>query len=132
VMIGFVLFVTLLAQTYLAYADRVNQLQNYQTADTILQKLTNPDSYFIKEGGLIDIAILQNDTIFLQKLYVQYQRLGVSFVLRLQWRNQTQDFPKALMIDPRNRIAVSKEIGIYLNEAQTIPGILTILLWRES
>jgi hypothetical protein len=82
VMIGFVLFVTLLAQTYLAYADRVNQLQNYQTADTILQKLTNPDSYFIKEGGLIDIAILQNDTIFLQKLYVQYQRLGVSFVLR--------------------------------------------------
>jgi hypothetical protein len=132
VMIGFALFVALLAQTYLAYTDHVNQLQNFQTADGVLQKLTNPDSYFIREGGLIDLDILQNDTLPLQQLCTQYQRSGVTFILRLQWSNQTQDFPKALQTESRNRIAVAKEMGIYLNEAQTIPGILTILLWRGS
>jgi hypothetical protein len=132
VMIGFALFVTLLAQTYLTYTEHINQLQNYQTADGILQKLTNPDSYFIRESGLIDIGILQNDTIPLQELWTQYQRSRVTFVLRLQWSSHTQDFPKALMTDPQNRIAVSKEMGIYLNEAQTIPGLLTLLLWEET
>jgi hypothetical protein len=132
VMIGFALFVVLLAQTYLAYTDNINRLQNYQTTDGILQKLTNPDCYFIRNGGLIDIHILQNDTRSLQILCTQYQRVGITFVLRLQWGDQIQDFPADLLTDSRNRIAVSKEMGIYLNEAQTIPGIFTILLWRDS
>ncbi len=31
-----------------------------------------------------------------------------------------------------NRVAVSKDVGIYLNEAQTVPGTLTIVLWEDS
>jgi len=132
VMIGFALFVVLLAQTYTAYEERIDRLQNYQTADGIANKLTNPDCYFIREGGLIDVTILQSDTGSLQILCEQYERSGVIFLLRLQWNNLTQDFPDTLSIAPMNRIAVSKDVSIYLNEAQTVPGTLTIVLWGDS
>jgi hypothetical protein len=132
VMIGFALFAVLLAQTYTAYEERMDRLQNYQTADGIVHKLTNPDCYFIREGGLIDVSTLQNDTGSLQILCEQYERSGVIFLLRLQWYNLTQDFPETLSIAPMNRIAVSKDVGIYLNEAQTVPGTLTIVLWEDT
>ena len=132
VMIGFALFIVLLAQTYTAYEERMDRLQNYQTADGIANKLTSPDCYFIREGGLIDVPILQSDTGSLQILCEQYERSGVIFLLRLQWNDLTQDFPETLSISPMNRVAVSKEVGIYLNEAQTVPGTLTIVLWEDS
>ncbi|DAC72664.1 MAG TPA: hypothetical protein DSN98_04075 [Thermoplasmata archaeon] len=132
VMIGFALFIALLAQTYMAYAEHMNQLQNYQTTDGILQKLTNPDSYFIKEGGAINLSVLQNNTGPLQALCEQYNQSGISFLIRLSWKNITQDFPTSLLASPQNRIAVSKNIAVYLNEAQTTPATLSVLLWRES
>ena len=132
VMIGFALFVVLLAQTYITYADRIDRLQSYQTADGLLQKLTNPDCFFIREAGLIDLHLLQNDTISLQNFLEQYTKSGFFFHLQLHWNDQIWDFPESMSSDPDIRIAVSKEIGIYLNEAQTTPGTLTILLWRGS
>jgi hypothetical protein len=132
VMMGLALFIVLLAQTYTTYGERIERLQNYQTGDSIIQKLTNPDCYFIREGGLIDLYTLQNDTGSLQILCEQYQKSGITFLLRLQWKNLTQDFPEALSIAPMNRVAVSKDVGIYLNEAQTVPGTLTIVLWEDS
>jgi hypothetical protein len=132
VMIGFVIFVILLAQTYTAYATHMNHLRNYQTAESILHKLTNPDSYFITKGGLINITVLQENNKPLENICTQYQRSRINFFLRLQWNNSTQDFPESLQTTPINCIALSKNVGIYLNEAYTIPGILTILLWEES
>jgi hypothetical protein len=130
VMIGFALFIVLLAQTYSTYEERIAQLQNYQTADGIAHKLTNPDSYFIRDDGLIDVAILESDMGPLQKIQEEYHRSGVSFLLRLRWYNITKDFPAEQPATSMNRLAVSKEVGIYLNPAQTVPGTITIILWR--
>ncbi len=129
VMIGFAVFIILLAQTYVAYADRIDRLQTYQTADGLLQKLTNPDCFFIKPPGLVHLPLLQNDTGALQNYFEQYTKSGFFFLLQIQWNNQTWDFPDPMTSDPVNCIAISKEIPISLNEAQTIPGTLTILLW---
>ena len=132
VMIGFALFVVLLAQTYITYADHISRFQNYHTANGLLQKLTNPDCYFVREGGLIDVSILQNDNTSLQKLCEQYQQSGVFFLFQLTWNNQSQVFPSSIPATNASRIAVSKQVSLYLNEAQTLPGILTIIVWRES
>jgi hypothetical protein len=132
VMIGFALFVVLLAQTYLAYADRIDRLQTYQTADVLLQKLTNPDCFFIRESGLVDVHLLQNDTSSLQNFFEQYTKAGLNFLLQLHWNDQLWEYPNTLEINPLTRTAVSKEIGVYLNEAQTIPGTLTIVIWKGS
>ncbi|MCX6661003.1 MAG: hypothetical protein NTY91_00455 [Euryarchaeota archaeon] len=132
VMIGFALFVILLAQTYLVYADRIDRLQSYQTADGLLQKLTNPDCFFIRESGLIDVHLLQDNTYFLQQFFEKYTRAGLHFLLQLHWNNQLWEYPNPGESNPLSRTAVSKGIGVYLNEAQTIPGTLTIVLWKVS
>ncbi|MFA5101614.1 MAG: hypothetical protein WC525_00520 [Candidatus Thermoplasmatota archaeon] len=132
VMIGFALFVVLLAQTYIAYTDHISRLQNYHTANGLLQKLTNPDCYFVRDGGLIDVSILQKDNTSLQKLGEQYRQSGVLFLFQLAWNDQSQNFPDIEPAANVSRIAVSKPVGVYLNEAQTLPGAFTIIVWRAS
>jgi hypothetical protein len=131
VIIGFTLFIVLLAQTYITYTDHINRLQKYQTADNILQKVTNPDCYFIRECGLVDLQVLQNDTESLQIIRNQYAKTSLDFFLRVQWNNQTQDFPPNVFLPAHKNLWISKEIGIYLNEAQTVPGMVTLVLWGD-
>jgi hypothetical protein len=132
VLIGFALFVILLAQTYIAYADRIDRLQSYQTADGLLQKLTNPDCSFIRESGLIDLHLLQNDTNSLKQFFEKYTNIGIYFRLQLRWNNQLWEYPNPGQSNSLSRTVVSKEIGVYLNEAQTVPGTLAIVLWEAS
>ena len=61
VMIGFTLFILLIANTYMAYEQRIDSLEKYQTGYFIATKLTNPDCYFIKEGGIVDLPLMQTD-----------------------------------------------------------------------
>jgi hypothetical protein len=129
VMIGFSLFLLLLAQTYIAYEERMEQLQEYQTADTLVRKLTNPDCPFMRPGGLIDVNVLQQDAT-VQVLHDQYLRSGIPFVVRLHWDDITVDFPEVCNMTVPHRVAVTRQIGVFLNEAQTVQGTLTVILWR--
>jgi hypothetical protein len=131
VMIGFTLFIILLVQTHTAYETRIDLLENYQTADQIACKLMNPDCYFIREGGLIDLSVLQNDRESFQMIHEQYQKSGVTFFLRLRWNENTEDYPLPLPPKSINRVAISKDVGVFLSDAQTVPGTLTIILWRN-
>jgi hypothetical protein len=131
VMIGFVLFISLIAHAYTTYAQHKNQMQNYQIAEAILQKLTNPNSEFIQEEGVVNLSRLHTCSTSLQDLGKQYERSGIFFLLRISWNTFTEDFLHTLPNTTLNRIAVSKTIGVYLNEAQTNPGTLTLVLWRE-
>lgn len=130
VMIGFTIFVVLLAQTYLAHAERVELLQQYQITDGLLQKLTNPECYFIRTGGLIDLSILECDTSSFHRLYEHYKQIGYEFYLQLQWDGQSKTLPESCIPQSLKRIAISRAIGVYINEAQTIPGTLTLVLWK--
>lgn len=134
VMIGFTIFFLLVANTYNAYENRIESLERYKTADFIATKLTNPDCFFIKEGGIVNIDLLENDESKqkLSSLKDEYRSSGFDFILRISWNSNQKDFPDELPTDIKDRIAVSKNIGVYLNEAQTKPGKLTIILWSVS
>lgn len=132
VMVGFALFVILLAQTYGVHTDRVHQLQYYQTAESILQRVTNPDCFFMTEGGLVNLQALYTDQESLFLLCSYYEKSGIFFLLRLAYNDVVTDFPDSIQKPPFRCVAVSRPIGVFLNEAQTIPGILTILLWGEE
>jgi len=131
VMIGFTLFILLIANVYSSYALKVSSLDKYQTADFISTKLTNPDCYFIKEGGLVDLLALKTPTsnAILNSMREQYKRSDFDFIIRVSWGSYSVDFPEDPVYNVGDRVAVSKDIGVYLNEAQTVPGKLTIILW---
>jgi hypothetical protein len=132
VMVGLTLFIVLLAQTYIVYTDRVGRLQRYQTADALMQRLTNPDCFFIREGGLIDVSYLKKENSMLQYFFERYTKNGFCYLFQLQWDNQSWVYPENVTPSQGNRIAMSMPFGIYLNEAQTVLGTLTIMLWKGS
>jgi len=130
VMIGFSLFLILLAQTYTAYQDRMTQVQYYQIAEGLIGKCTNPDSPFMR-NGLVDVSLLSNTTNVV-RLQEEYRLSNISFILRLRYLDVDNDFPESPPSLVPHRVAVSKELGVYLNDAQTTPGTLTLILWRTT
>ena len=107
-------------------------LDKYKTADFISTKLTNLDCYFIKEGGLVDLPRLHSpeSNILLQSMKNNYKSSNLDFVLRISWDRNSEDFPEDLPSNIGDRVAVTKDVGVYLNEVQTVPGKLTIILWN--
>lgn len=134
VMIGFALFFLLTANTYNSYENRVESLERYKTADFIATKLTNPDCFFIKEGGIVNVDILKNaeSKEKLNTLKDEYKSAGFDFIVRINWDASQYDFPEDLPSDIEDTTAVSKDVGVYLNDAQTKPGKLTVILWSAS
>lgn len=132
VLIGFALFLALLSQTYLSFEERGAELRVYHTANTLAEKLTNPECYFMRNGGLIDVPVLCHDLGSLQRIGDQWQRSGLGFLLRVHWNNTTEEFLASNTTIGVPHIAVSYPVGVYLSEAQTVPGTLTVLLWRIS
>ena len=130
-MIGFALFFILLASTYTSYDLRVDSLEKYQTANFIATKLTNPECFFIKEGGLVDLPLLLSDSgkEKLEEIRQEYRSSEVQFVIQLSWDEDVKIIPEDQLSSVGSRVAVSKNVGVYLNEAQTVPGALTIILW---
>jgi len=135
VMIGFALFILLMANTYTAYNTRIDSLDKYQTADFIATKLTNPDCYFMREGGVVDLPLLDSSDPALSDdklnaMREEYKPAGVSFSICVSWESGSKYFPDdSLPVDIGDRIAVSRTVSVYLNEAQTKPGKLTIITW---
>lgn len=130
-MIAFALFFALIANVYISYENRIDALEKYQTADFIATKLTNPNCYFIQPGGTVDIQLLNTgiSNNELNDLRQEYAASNIDFILRISWDNNIEDFPEDLPSDVFNRVAVSKNIGIRLNDAETMPGKLTIIMW---
>jgi hypothetical protein len=132
VIIGFSLFILLLTQTYLTYEERMEQIQEYQIVDSLASKLTSLECPFIRGGGLLDLSALTHDTTPLFRLMDQWRESGWVFLLRIHWNNITMDFPGTDNMTTSHRVAVTRPVGVFLNDAQTIPGALTIILWRRS
>jgi hypothetical protein len=130
VMIGFSLFLVLLAHTYTAYQDRMMQVQYYQIAEGLIGKCTNPDSPFMR-NGLVDVSLLSNSSNIM-RLRDEYRLSNISFIFRLRYLDVDNDFPEPSPSMTPHRVAAAKELGVYLNDAQTTPGTLTIILWRTT
>jgi len=132
VMIGFAIFIIMIANTYTAYNTRIESLDKYQTAVFIVTKLTNPDSFIIKEGGVIDLELLKNSDPEINELRDKYRASGIDFIIRISYENTVKKVPSNadnLLSNAGDRVAVTKCVGIYLNQAQTKPGKLTVIAW---
>ena len=130
VMIGFTLFIVLLANTYSAYYDRMDRLELYQTADLVATKLIQPNSVFIRTGAVdypcIQAGVYDDDIIELRQ---QYQRSGVDFTIIVTAASYTHTFPVSAPTD-MDRIAITRDVSVILNDAETVPGKLTVIMWK--
>jgi len=132
VMVGFALFILLFSNTYVTYSTRIDSLEKYQTADFIATKLTNPDCFFMKEGGVVALPLLdtQESRDKIKAMRTEYTPSGINFSIRVNWDSNSLYFPEdTLPTGVGDRVAVSRDVSVYLNQAQTRPGKLTIIIW---
>jgi len=131
VMIGFTLFIVLLANTYSAYHMRMDQLEKYQTADLLATKMTDTSCPFIQSGDTVvmDTFLYSGDDI--NETRKEYQQAGIDFFVTVSWEDETQGsytMPKG--VTPLgDRVAVSREVSVQLNPLDRPTGKLTILIW---
>jgi len=136
VIIGFTLFILIITNTYNAYNIRIESIDKYQTASFIASKLTSPDCYFMMEGGIVDLPLLDSSEPKesgdkLNQMRNKIKASGVNFSIEISYNNQKKYFPEDNLPSYINeRVAVSKTVSVYLNEAQTKPGKLTVITWR--
>lgn len=135
--IGFSLFILIVSNVYNTYNCRIETLDSYQSASFIASKLTNPDCYFMMEGGIINLPLLdspnpEESDYKLNQMRNEIAAPGVNFSIVVSWDSQKKYFPEDnLPSYVYERVAVSKTASIFLNEAQTKPGKLTVIMWEK-
>jgi len=134
ILIGFTVFFLLISNVYSAYDLRTDSIDMYQKAEFIANKITNPNCFFINPGGIVNLTKLntnngQEDLLdFRSKLSLS----KTNFTIKISWDDNNEYFPGNIPDYVHDRIAVTENICIYLNEAETSPGKITIILWSEE
>ena len=136
VMIGFGLFIALIAGAYYSYNDRIESIDKYEAANFVLEKMTITlrEEKIIREGEIIDKIQFKKSVHNYKAIVEKSGIVGINFGLKLsyeenggihsiEWDNIPSD---------KDVVAVSKQVAVYLNEAETVPGILTVFVWGEE
>jgi len=131
VMIGFTLFIVLLANTYGAYHDRMDRLEEYQTAGLIVQKMIDTSCPFIQSAKVVHLQRFLASELVINEVREEYQQSGFDFFVRVSFNTSSYDVPATDMSDiSGNRIAVSQHVSVVYNDVGQTPGKLTVILWK--
>ena len=127
--IGLTLFLIILSSAEESYDMQKESINVYQTANFLLMDILDPNTPIMREKGVINYPFLNSidGRNYLES--IRRQSNGINFSLLLSFDDRNQFYPSK----PYNgdRIAVSQPIAVYLNEVETIPGRITIIIWRE-
>jgi len=140
VLIGFALFFALIAGVYYSYNERVESVDKYESANFVLEKLTMTDGALadagvIRAGGIIDKAKFDNmGSLAENEIIKESGVVGVKFGLKLEYIDPASGYEKTLewqnIPSGGNIVVASKQVAVYLNEAQTVPGVLSVMVWE--
>ncbi len=133
--VGFIVFIAVMSQAYGAFQNKAFIAENYQDAANLAEKLSRDASL---TGSLrpdvIDAAKLEelgNDPQELMQKYGAHY----NFVLKVDVDTESRTYMKIIK-DPdisQSKYGVSSSIPVTvrLNEAQELPGTLTVKIWRK-
>lgn len=133
--VGFIVFIAVISQAYVAFQNKAFIAENYQDAANLAEKLSRDASL---TGSLrpdvIEAAKLEelgNDPQELMKKYGAHY----NFVLKVEVDTMSRRYTKIIK-DPdisQSKYGVSSSIPVTvrLNEAQELPGTLTVKIWRK-
>jgi len=142
VMIGFALFFAMMAGVYYQHNERVKSLDKYEAANFVLEKLTSANGLLaekgiIMEGGVINAVkfneIRENEDK-IEKIIEESGIIGLKFGLKLTYWEKDNVEEKEWVNIPSNadKVAASKQVAVYLNDAEIVPGLLTVIVWRAD
>ncbi|MEA2054036.1 MAG: hypothetical protein U9O96_02800 [Candidatus Thermoplasmatota archaeon] len=135
VMIGFALFFALIAGVYYSYNERIERADKYEVANFVLEKVTSTSSPLkeggvIRTGGLIDAHVMGSNRDNLGRVLREKCNFpGWEYKVEVEWDKGSENLD-VFTYSGENMVAASKKVAVYLNEAQTVPGEFTVIVWR--
>jgi hypothetical protein len=141
--IGFMVFAALMSQTYFGYEDRSFALENYESASLLAGSLAEAPVLEAESSGLLSAAAL--DVISGPEGVSERARLFAAFSgnyrflveirtgdSQWHWRIAPDNIEPEAFADGREKVAASVPVVIELNPAQSMPGILTVVIYKTA
>jgi len=141
--IGFMVFAALMSQTYLGYEDRSFALENYETASLLAENLADAPALEAENSGLLSAASL--DTLSGPDGVNERERLFAAFCgnyrflvevrtrdSQCHWRIAPDNTEPEAFADGLEKVAASVPVVIELNPAESVPGTLTVVIYRTE
>jgi hypothetical protein len=141
--IGFMVFAALMSQTYLGYEDRSFALENYESASLLAGSLADaPD---LKAGSSCLLSAAALDTLSGPDGVSERARLFAAFsgnyrfLVEIRtgdgqwhWRIAPDNAEPEAFAEGREKVAASVPVVIELNPAESVPGILTVVIYKTE
>ncbi|HIH86432.1 MAG TPA: hypothetical protein HA304_00830 [Methanosarcinales archaeon] len=127
--IGFVIFISVMAHTYQVYQDKTFIVQHYDDAASLAGLLSNDPLLTAPERpGLIDASRVEELGIGdINELKDRYgTRYGFSFKVEVP-----QIYSKVVGTSKDLGVSASIPVTIRLNEVEEMPGTLTVKIWEK-
>lgn len=129
VVIGISIYFSIVGEIYIANKDIANRTEKYEMADYIFNKLFSPDGPLYKNrvitgGGEVDknkFSKFSNGPVP-DFNGIKYQLILSFNGERIKWGTLSYG----------EKIAISKNVPVYIDEAHTIPGKLTVVIGGEN
>ena len=140
---GFMVFAALISQTYFGYEDRSFALENYESASLLAETLA--DNPILKTGssGLLSATAL--DSLSGPDGFNERERLFAAFSENYRflveirtgdaqccWRIMPDNVEPEAFADGKEKVAASVPVVIELNPAQSVPGFLTVVIYKTA
>lgn len=141
--IGFMVFAALMSQTYFGYEDRSFALENYESASILAGSLVDAPALEAESSGLLSAAAL--DTLLGPEGINERARLFAAFsgnyrfLVEIRtgdgqwhWRIAPDNAEPETFADGREKVAASVPVVIELSPAESVPGILTVVIYKTA
>lgn len=136
VLVGFTIFSIIIVSAYTTFDNKQDTIDMFELSESVLRKVSSPTAIFTVDANHIDLQMFTSDqaSLYIQDLQHLFIPYDFYFVLKLTcddtiaWSPEPAPEPVSMI----NRYASSKHVSVRTNEVTTIPGVLTIVFWKDS
>jgi hypothetical protein len=141
--IGFMVLAALMSQTYLGYEDRSFALENYESASLLAKNLAEAPVLKVETSSLLSAAALDElsgpEGIRERERFFAAFSGNYLFLVEIRtgdgqwhWRIEPNNAEPESLMEGREKVAASVPVIIELNPAESVPGILTVVLYKTA
>ena len=133
--VGFIVFIAVMSQAYGAFQNKAFIAENYQDAANLAEKFSRDASLTgTSRPDVIDaekLEVLGNHPQELMQKYCAHY----NFLLKVEVDTMSRKYTKIIkdpdISESKYCISSSIPVTVRLNEAQELPGTLTVKIWRK-
>jgi hypothetical protein len=140
---GFMVFASLMSQTYFGYEDRSFALENFESASLLAENFVKDPVLQADNSVLLSAAALDtisgpegvNDRARLFTAFSGNYRFMVEIRTgdaQWNWKVVPDNLEPEAFSDDLEKVAASVPVVIELNPAQSVPGILTVIIYKTA